>query len=185
MRVRFLSPALISSVFAVAALAGFAQQSLAIQITFVQAPQSRNQTQKEQGLPPEKKRSLSKVGPEDVFPGANEQETNRPREPQPQLRSRPAPASRPASITKQSAAPVVTPPVMPVQPAVATPSPTIFVAALENQDRQPPLDQQSIFAQVGSKWTVPVLSGLALVVSAALVYVLTKLREKIREGSSG
>jgi len=170
-----------------------------IQITFVQAPQGRNQTQNQQGLPPEKKRSLSKVGPEDVFPGANEQEENRPRQSRPQLRSQTAPASRPASIPKQSVTLVATPSVTPAQPAVATPSPTmtpaqlavatpspaIFVAALDNQGHQSPLVQQSIFARVGSKLTVPVLSALALVVSAALIYVLTKLREKLREGSSG
>lgn len=192
MRVGFLSRTLIISLF-VAALAGFAQQAFAMQITFVQAPQNRNQTQTQEGLPPEKKKSLSRYGPEDVFPGATEQEENRNRKSQPRRNPQTAPASRPAPAPKQSATPVatlsatpsVTPSAPPSQPDVATPSPTIIIAALDNQGRQPPLAQQATFAPFSSKWTIPVLSGLAVVVSAALIYVLTKLREKIRVGASG
>jgi len=194
MKVGFLSRTLMISLF-VAALAGFAQQAFAMQITFVQTPQNRNQTQTQEGLPPEKKKSLSRYGPEDVFPGASEQEVNRNRESQPRRTPQTSPASRPAP--KQSATPIappsatpsatpsVTPSALPPQLDVATPSPTIIIAALDNQGRQSPLAQLASFIPFSSKWTVPVLSGLAVVVSAALIYVLTKLREKIRVGSSG
>jgi hypothetical protein len=58
-------------------------------------------------------------------------------------------------------------------------------AALSNPVQQLAPTQQSSIAPTASEWTVPALSILALIVSVALIYVLIKLREKIREGSSG
>jgi hypothetical protein len=170
MRVRFHSQALI--IFA--ALAGFAQPGFAMQITFVQVPQNRDQTETQQGLPPEKKRSLSRYGPEDVF---SEQEMNDARKPRSRRKPQPGSGSNPSPALKQSAAPVVTPA---LQLEAATPGPSLKVAALDNQGLQPPLPQLTPSVRVVSKWTVPVLSGLALVVFAALIFVLNKLKSLLR-----
>lgn len=183
MRIRHLSLALIVS--SVAALAGFGQRAVTAQITFVQAPQNRNQTQtqdqNQRGLPPEKKQSLSRYGPEDAFPGASQQEENRRQNTGSRQRSQRASASKPAPTPRRSPTPAVT--------LIATPSPAIvqavkpsptMIAARGNQFQPPSPTQQSSSA---SPWAVPILSGLALIVSIALIYVLTKLIEKIREDS--
>src|SRR5689334_10101503 len=80
-----MKPKLLPLILLAALLSFFAEASIAVgQITFVQAPprnpqtQPQSQQQGQQGLPPEKKKSLSKYGPEDVFPGAREQEDNAP-----------------------------------------------------------------------------------------------------------
>src|SRR5262249_53671606 len=177
MRVGFFSLALIISLF-VAALSGFAQQAYAMRITFVQAPQNPNQIQPQQGLPPEKKKSLSKYGPEDVF-GTSEQEESRTRDSAQPRRSK----TKPTPAPKPSASPVATPSVAPTQPAAA-PSPTIDLSSASSQTRRLPPTQQSLSSQDGSKWTVPVLLGLAWVVSAALIFVLIKLIGKLREGGN-
>lgn len=170
MKIRFHSLALI--IFA--ALAGSAQPAFAMRITFVQVPQNRDQTETQQGLPPEKKRSLSEYGPEDVF---SEQEMNDPRQSGSRRKPLSAPRSNPSSAPKQSAYTAATPL---LQQGAADPSPTINVTALDNQGRQPPLVQLTPSVRVVSKWTVPILSGLALVVFAALIYVLNKLRLLLR-----
>ncbi|MGE0126955.1 MAG: hypothetical protein AB7U82_02530 [Blastocatellales bacterium] len=186
MRIRYLSLALIVSSLAVVALAGFGQKAVMAQITFVQTPQNRNQTQNQRGLPPEKKKSLSRYGPEDVFPGVNQQEESRGRNSGQRQRSRRASTSRPASAPRQSPTPAATPVLTPSsassQPATAKPSPTLM-AVLGNQFQQAAPARQSSSTQSASPWTVPVLSGLALIVSIALIYVLTRLIEKIREDS--
>jgi hypothetical protein len=216
MRSRLLSPTFLFSAFLVTTGVGLAQRASATQITFVQSAQSRAQTPPQQGLPPEKKKSLSKYGPEDVFPGANEQEENRARNQQPKAYSTPTP--RPQSAYKRSTAtatssvspsgpagrmPSATPMPTPAKalsppataspspatvaarPIAATPSPTIVVATMVNQLRQPDVSRQSALFPFDAKWNAPILSGMALVVFTALVYVLAKLREKIREGSGG
>lgn len=173
MKVRFHSLALI--IFT--ALAGFAQPAFAMHITFVQVPQNRDQTETQQGLSPEKKRSLSKYGPEDVF---SEQEMNDPRQPQSRRKPQSAPVSNPSPAPKQSASTAATPA---LQPEAADPVPTINVAALDNQERQPPLAQLPPSVRGVSRWTVPILSGLALIVFAALIYVLSKLMGLLRTSS--
>src|SRR5262249_53765857 len=92
-----------------------------------------------------------------------------------------APSVTPTQLAAETPSPTMAPP----PAAVTTPSPTMIVAALDDQARQPPLSHSFTFGQVFSKRPVPILSGLALLVSVALIYVLTKLREKIRESSSG
>jgi len=190
MRIRSLSLALIGSSLAVAACAGFCQhfgqQAVVAQITFVQTPQNRNQpqsqNQNQRGLPPEQKKSLSRYGPEDVFPSANEQEESRRRNTGSRQRSQRASASRPSPAPRQSPTPATATSPAAAQPAAAKPSPTM-VAALGNQLQQAPPAQQSASANAASQWAVPVLSGLALIVTIALIYVLTKLVGKIREDS--
>jgi hypothetical protein len=216
MRNRALSPTILISTFAVLAGAGLAQPSTAAQISFVQSAQSRSQPPPQQGLPPEKKKSLSKYGPEDVFPGANEQEDNRGRATQSKANS--TPAARPQSAFRRSSAgarSAVSPSTSPSgassvtsmpapasapapsavtsqSPATAAsrstavaPSPTIVVAASGDRPGQTIAPRQSSMLPFAAKWNAPILSIMALVVSAALVYVLAKLREKIREGSAG
>jgi hypothetical protein len=173
MKVRFHPPALI--IFA--ALAGFSQPAFAMHITFVQVPQNRDQTETQQGLSPEKKRSLSKYGPEDVF---SEQEMNDARQSQSRRKSQSAPGTNPPPAPKPSPSTAATPS---PQPEAADPSPTINVAALDNQERQPPLAQLPPPVQGVSRWTVPILSGMALVVFVALIYVLSKLRGLLRASS--
>src|SRR5262245_3050695 len=180
MRIKFHSLALIIFV----ALTGFEEPAFAMRITSVHVPQNRDQQETQQGLPTEKKRALSKYGPEDVF---SDQEMNDARQPRSRRKSQSAPVSSPSPTPtpKRSVTPAATPT---PQPAEAIPSPTITVAALDNQAQQPPLAQPPPPAQppplaqlpppirVLSKWTVPILSSLALVVFVALIYVLNKLR---------
>jgi hypothetical protein len=57
--------------------------------------------------------------------------------------------------------------------------------AIDSMAPQPPLGEDDSPVKVISRWTAPVLIALALIVSAALIFTLTKLWEKIRESSSG
>ena len=177
MKIGFHSLALIIFV----AIAGIAQPAFAMRITFVQVPQNRDQTETQQGLTPEKKRSLSRYGPEDVF---SEQEMNDARQSRSRRRPPSAPASTPSPAPKQSATPIATLSVTPTpQPKATTPSPTIDVAALDNSGPPVSIAQQTPSIRVVSKWTVPVLSGLALVVFLALIYVLGKLMSLLKLSS--
>jgi hypothetical protein len=58
-------------------------------------------------------------------------------------------------------------------------------ASLENAAQQSPLSQEDDSDKIASKWAAPTLMFLAAIVSLALIFTLTKLVEKIREGSSG
>lgn len=185
MKTRFLSMALIASVLTAAAIAGF-EQTVVAQITFLQAPQNRNQTQDQRGLPPEKKKSLSRYGPEDAFPGAGGQDESRGRNSRTRQKSQRASSSKAAPTPKQSSNPkalVAEPSPPPTQAMAARPGPTTLTA-LGNQVQQLPSARQSSSSEPAPQWTVPVLAGLALVVSIALIYVLAKLIGKIREDNA-
>jgi hypothetical protein len=210
------------SALVITAGAAFAQQAIAMQITFVQPPaqspaqsrQNRTQPQTQEGLSPEKKKSLSKYGPEDIFPAAKEQEKERGRNSQPvqKAQSPSAPKSEsgskrspeksvtaPSPITQPSTTPIPTPtPIIATsQPTMTTPgstaarqtaappSPTINAGAMGQQTYPMDPARQSALFPIDVKWNVPILSGMALAVFAALIYVLSKLREKIRVGSGG
>lgn len=191
MRIRHLLLALIVASVAVIALAGFGPQPITAQITFVQATQNRNQAQtqdqNQRGLPPEKKKSLSRYGPEDAFPGANQQEESRRQNTGSRQRSQRASASRPAPTSRRSPTPAATQPTSLVaapspastQPMTAKPSPTMIATLGAQFQPSSPAPQSSS----ASPWAVPILSGLALTVFIALIYVLTKLVEKIRGDS--
>src|SRR5262245_8704755 len=176
MRVGFLTLTLITAIFA-----------SAMPITFVQA-QSRGQ----EGLSQEKKRALSKLGPEDVWGSTGDESRSRsaanPR--QQQRKGSPTPTPAPASrqsTTSVTAQPAATQPpaTSSQQPAVATPSATIPAPTLAAGIQQSPLSQEDSPGKIDSKWAAPTLIVMALIVSAALIFILTKLFEKIREGSSG
>jgi len=160
------------------------------QITFVQAPprnpqaQPQSQQQGQQGLPPEKKKSLSKYGPEDVFPGAREQEDN---SPQPTRKSSrppsgttaPRPATKPgptppANVTATPIPLAVSPTPLSSQIAAATPA---AVPATGNRLTQSPARNSA------PSPLVPIaLAAASLLVLGALIYVLGILRKRLREG---
>ncbi len=184
MRVGFLSLALIIVVFA-GASGGLAS---ATQIAFAQSPQPRNQTPPQDGLPSDQKKKLSGYDPADVFP-ITERETNPraatrpPRKPTTAFPS--TPQVRPPATS--TAAPSVTSPATPLQSSpVETPSPTMAAGAIDSGGvQQPPLGQEDSSVKGIFRWTATGLLALALIVSALLIFTLTKLWEKIRESSSG
>src|SRR5262249_57755646 len=73
MKVGFLSLALIVVAFAGA----HGNLASATRIAFAQSKQPRNQTQPQEGLPPEKKTALSRMGPEEIFGVSGEDSRNR------------------------------------------------------------------------------------------------------------
>jgi hypothetical protein len=176
MRVGFLTLALITAVFA-----------SATPIALVKAQQARNQD----GLSQEKKRALSKLGPEDLWGVSGDESRNRGGSTTRQSRkgsptpTPSAPASRQAT-TSAATQPSATPPstTSNQQPSAAAPTATIPAPTLV-AGIQSPLNQEDSPGRIDSKWVAPVLIGMALLVSAALIFTLTKLFEKIREGSSG
>jgi len=185
MRVVFLSLALI-----VVAFAGATGSPVSATMTaFAQSQQPRNQAQSQEGLPPDKKKTLSGFGPEDVF-GVPEED---PRSRQPgRQKSKPQPTPAVQSPPPQrqpatsAAAPSAQPPTSPVQSSSPVPSPTVAAAPLENGIQSPSLSQGDSSDNIFPKWVAPIgLIAMALIVSAALIFTLTKLVEKIREGSSG
>lgn len=127
-------------IVAICACLGFA----APQITVERGAPPRNitQGQNQQSLPPEKKKSLSKYGPEDAFPGAADQEANKrrgKRQNSPPAgaagpvgpagpsgvaapRSRSSAKPSPTLLPTPSPTPSLTP--EPTQPATPTPTPT-------------------------------------------------------------
>lgn len=188
MKAGFLSLALIIVVIA------FAPGDLASATRIASAQsQPRNQTQSQDGLPTEKKRTLSQFGPEIIEGLSDERGTSsdrstvrQPRSPRPTSAFPSAPPSRPpAPSTRESFA---TPSETPLQPSMETPSPTVPATALDSGGiQQLPLGQEDASASVISRWTphVFVLLALALIVSLLLIFTITKLWEKIRESSSG
>lgn len=164
-----------SSVFILSAIFSFFyfSQMAVAQITFVRTPtQQRPQGQGQSGQPglsPEKKKSLSKYGPEDAFPGAREQENN-------QRRSNRA-APRQATATPQpSPTPTITPSTVTViSPASPPPSPMATVTASIEVNK-------SQTGKSGSSVLVPAsLSAATLLVFGALIYVVGMLRKKLKQ----
>jgi hypothetical protein len=67
---------------------------------------------------------------------------------------------------------------------VETPSPAIGAVASDS-GVQSPLGEDDSAVRAISKWRAYALVAMALIVSAALIFTLTKLWEKIRESSAG
>jgi hypothetical protein len=185
MRVGFLSLALIVVAFAGAP----GSPASATWTAFAQSQQPRNQAQSQEGLPPDKKKTLSGFGPEDVFGVPDEDPRNRQagrqtRKPQPTpaLQS-PPPQRQPAP---SPVAPSAQPSASPVQSSSPEPSPTVAAAPIENGLQSSSLGQGDSSDKMFPKWVAPIgLIAMALIVSVLLIFTLTKLVEKIREGSSG
>ncbi|MEO6726655.1 MAG: hypothetical protein ABIP14_15315 [Blastocatellia bacterium] len=155
------------------------------QITFVQSPPRNQQGQQgQQGLSPDKKKSLSKYGPEDVFPGVREQEDKSTRPSRkssgqssaktaPRTASTPEPTPIPVTLT----ATPITNDVSPTPPQLAAATPLVVTATGNRQAQSPTKNSPS-------SNLVPVALGAAsLLVLGALIYVASMLRKQLREGS--
>jgi cobalamin biosynthesis Mg chelatase CobN len=142
------------------------------------------QDNQKQGLPPDKKKSLSRFGPEDIFPG------EAPREERRSTAGRSSPAPRPSNRSRSSrnteAATSLSTVASPVQSNDSTPQvdpaqPTINPSANQNQTSYQPRQQSSQQSNPG--WLLAILAALTLLVLTALVFVLFKLMGKLRETS--
>ena len=185
MKVGFLSLALVVVVFAGAP----GNLASATRIAFAQSQQPRNQTQPQEGLPPDKKSALSRMGPEEIFGvsggedsrnrAAGKQRGQRPTTPLPS----PPPQRQPVT---SAGAPSAQPSATPVQSSTPAPSPTAVAGPLENGLQSSSLGQVGSSDKILPKWvTPPILIAMALFLLAALIFTLFKLVEKIREGSIG
>jgi hypothetical protein len=187
MKVGILSLALI-----VVAFAG-APGNLAspTRIAFAKSQQPRNQAQSQEGLSPDQKKKISGYDPADIF-GVSGEDRPRGTGNAAGRQRKPLPTPAPPSTAPQrppapsAGAPSVQPSATPVPSPTAEPSPTAAAGAVENGLQSPPLGQVGSSDRSAPRWAMPVsLIGLALAVLAALTWTLTKLVEKIREGSSG
>jgi hypothetical protein len=155
---------------------------------FAQPQQPRNQTQSQEGLSPDQKKKISGYDPADIFGVTGEDPSRKGGNKQ----RKPAPTPAPPSTAPQrppatsAGAPSVQPSATPVQSPTAEPSPTAVAGAVDNGLQSSSLGQVASSDRFFPKWVTPVsLIGLALAVLVALTFTLTKLVEKIREGSSG
>jgi hypothetical protein len=163
----------------------------ATRIAFAQSQQPRNQTQSQEGLSSDQKKKISGYDPADVFGVAGEDPrratgnaTGKQRKPQPTPALQSTAPQRPPATAAE--APFTQPSATPVPSPTAEPSPTAVAGTVENGLQSPSLGQVGSSDRIFPKWLTPVgLIGLALAVLAALTFTLTKLVEKIREGSSG
>lgn len=187
MKTKSNSPILLAPLLSLCCL--LAVQIFATQISFVPSPPPRNPNQQGQqqgqqgqqpqrGLSPEKKKSLSKYGPEDVFPGAREQdENNKTSNRQPTRRS--TPAAQPPTAASPSPTPSPSPAAVKAAPTIALPTPaaTQLASAMAMQQSPAPASASS-----PSRLVPVALSVASLLVFCALIYVLGMLRKKLREG---
>jgi hypothetical protein len=163
----------------------------ATRIAFAQSQQPRNQTQPQEGLSPEKKANLSRMGPEEIF-GVSGDNSSRATGSAAGKQRKPQPTPAPPSTAPQrppatsAGAPSAQLSATPVPSPTAEPSPTAVAGPVDNGLQSQSLGQVGSSDRIFPKWMTPVgLIGLALAVLAALTFTLTKLVEKIREGSSG
>lgn len=162
-------------------IAGFWMSATALgQITFIKAPQGSatpaNRQPQQGGLTPEKKKSLSKYGPEDAFPGASEQE-NRQRQTN---RTNPRRSDLPASPPSTPAPTATTTPTP--APIAATSSPGTSVPTPATITNNPAASATSSAQNSTGYNLVPVtLATAALLVFGALIYVVGSLRKKLKE----
>jgi hypothetical protein len=153
----------------------------AAQVTFVQSPRSDQET-----LPPEKKRSLPGLGPDELF---TEQESGRPSRSdsktrraasRPRSANAPTPTPSPSPTATPSPSPLPTATPSPTaatpSPIAATPSPAALVSTIPSVGPPPPP------ASIG--WQLAALGALTVLVAGALLYVLIRLRELLSEGSA-
>ncbi|MFN0109032.1 MAG: hypothetical protein ACKVZH_09305 [Blastocatellia bacterium] len=155
----------------------YLSQTILAQITFIETPvRQRPQAQGQSGgLTQEKKKSLSKYGPEDAFPGAREQDPNSNN--QRRTNSRPTQATQRQSATPSPSPTIAPSPTLNPPPVTLTPSPTSPVGSA-NQ-----LNQTQI-GKPESSMVVPLaLLAAAALVLGALIYVLRMLRKKLKQDS--
>ena len=166
----------------------FAQTAVG-QITFVETPPRQRtqgqQTQKQPGLSPEKKKSLATYGPEDAFPGAREEGSNQGRSSR--SASRPtAPKTQPTPTMTPAPSPALTPSTI----AAVTPTPitsktnSMATGAAATGSNGPGQINNSPTSKSGASFVVPAALSLATVlVFGALVYVVGILRKRLKSES--
>ncbi|MFN0085708.1 MAG: hypothetical protein ACKVX9_09995 [Blastocatellia bacterium] len=133
------------------------------QITFVQPPPP-NRSQNPESLPPEKKKSLSGIGPDEVFREQDEASPAKRRS-----ENRPRSTSKPEATPAPAATPTIrqprgTPTSLPAVGPIITSSPS--------QPHPPPNV---------NNWLLQGLGVLTLLVFIALIFVLGRLRQLLRE----
>jgi hypothetical protein len=149
----------------------------------VQGSANRTQGRNQQSLPLEKQKSLTTMGPEDVFPAQTGERDAQKRNKR--ARTRPTYAARPAVKPAAIIAPESTQPTQETNATVdpspsPSPSPTPSATpavAVANLSREDPSERPN------SLMSLQNLAFLTLLVSSALILVLFKLMSKLREGS--
>lgn len=160
-------------------------------ITLARAPQitleqgTPPRTQNQQGLPPDKKKSLSRLGPDEVFPTRDPNDTpekaNRPpAAPKPRTAAKPSPIAastpRPAPSAEPTATPLRIESVVgaTIAPTIApTVAPAVMTGQVSALPSAPPAEPAG--------WQFPVVLGATCAVFVAFVGVLFRLRRKLRE----
>lgn len=138
------------------------------QVTFVQPPPASRSTQSQESLPPEKKKSLSGIGPDEVFRERNEEPAAE-RRPENRSRSTAKPTATPAPTPAQTPTPTIGPP-------RETPTSLPMIPPLITSTPSPPPPPPNV-----NGWLLPGLGVLSLLVFAALIFVVGRLRQLLRE----
>ena len=175
----------LSAIFTVASLA----QTAVGQITFVETPPRQRtqgqQSQRQPGLSPEKKKSLATYGPEDAFPGAREEGGNQGRAGRPASRQT-ASKTQPTPTITPAPSPVLTPStIAAVTPTPVTPKTTSMAteAAATGSNGSGQMNKSQT-SKSGASFVVPAALSLATVlVFGALVYVVGILRKRLKSES--
>lgn len=168
-------------------LVAFAFQVAIGQITFVETPTRQRQGQQGQpgqsGLSPEKKRSLSKYGPEDAFPGAREQENSSKQTTRATTKNKAANLQPSPTITP-AAKPVSTPSTIVAVTPTPVPLPAATAASLASSSANSLQPIKTQPEKTGVSYLVPATLSLAtLLVFGALIYVVGMLRKKLKSES--
>ncbi len=156
------------------------------QTIVVQPTPKRDQTQSRQVPAPEKKSSSSKSIPEDLSTGEPGRRSKQKRSYSSTNRRSPlikrSITSGTSGTSGTNLAPETTPTLTPanIVTTTAKPSPasTMGVTVLTGQSRQNPISPQHL----PQPWLLPGLAILSFLVLIALIYVILKLMEKLREG---
>ncbi len=148
------------------------------QITFI-TPASREQSSNQQTLPPEKKKTLANIGPDEIFPGENEAGAKQEKAPPQGKESKPArgKSSKPEA-RNQPVEPSESPvPEQATNPAAArsTPAPLPPAESLAAAAAPPAM------AHSTPHWQIAGLAVLSFIVLIGLIAVLLKLRQLFHE----
>jgi len=135
--------------------------------------------QGQQGLSPEKKRTLPGIGPDEIFPESTPSEPGN-RNSNDSNRSRPTTRSSPTP----------TPTAKPTPKPVQTPTAVLSIGVAESASPSPTPDtvpvvaRQRVTSAPPSNWSLLAMSLLTLVIFVGLIYVLQKLKEKLVTSNS-
>src|SRR5262245_40631342 len=169
MKIRHVLPVRFVALICYYSILCFNNETLASsQFAFIQSS-TRNQDQSpnQQTLPPEKKKTLPNLGPDELFPGDREEPAPANQRTRSPKRQRLTPKSSTATITApESASTAISP----------NPPPTLSQREL---NQLPTTQAQGTFESQGSPtlpstWQMPFLGSLSVVVFFGLLYVLSK-----------